>query len=109
MLPDPHPSYFPALLSNVMSKKESGDTNCTICTRNFVIARTEWIEWWEISKAEENLVSAASPLRQMENERDIVERMVPLIRRGCSWLCVPEKVVQDEIDEDVGDAMAIDE
>ena len=92
MLPDPHPPYFPALLAQVTAKKESGDTKCTICSRSFIIARTEWIEWWEISKSEEApLVSAASPLRQMENERDVVERMVPLIRRGCSWLCVPGK------------------
>jgi len=89
MLPDPHPPYFPTLLAKVNAKKESGDTNCTICKRSFIVARTEWIEWWEISKAEEHLVSAASPLREMENERDVLERMVPLMRRGCSWLCVP--------------------
>jgi hypothetical protein len=38
------------------------------------------------------MASAASPLRQMENERDVLESMVPLMRRGCSWLCGPEKV-----------------
>lgn len=38
-------------------------------------------------------ISAASPLRQMENERDALESMVPLIRRGCSWLCTPEKML----------------
>ncbi|KAG9240767.1 hypothetical protein BJ878DRAFT_429576 [Calycina marina] len=93
MLPQPHAPSFPGLLETLVSKTESGATKCTICTRNFMIARTEWIEWWEISKVEVNpsLVSAASPLRQMENERDVVEKMVPLIRRGCSWACVPSK------------------
>jgi len=109
MLPDPHPSYFPALLANVAAKKESGDTKCTICKRSFIIARTEWIEWWEISKAEETLASAASPLRQIQNERDIVERMVPLIRRGCSWLCVPQKVEEVQPQGEMGDDMVVDE
>ena len=48
-------------------------------------------------------VSAASPLRQMErrvrqrqNDRDDLEKMVPLMRRGCSWRCVPEKTIVEE-------------
>ena len=94
MLPEPYPEYFPKLLSTVTAKKESGNTTCTMCKRDFIIPRTEWIEWWEISKCVDTkaMASAASPLRQMENERDVVERMVPLMRRGCSWLCVPETV-----------------
>jgi hypothetical protein len=36
----------------------------------------------------------------MENERDVLESMVPLMRRGCSWLCVPEKVDVVRDDED---------
>ncbi|KAG0650493.1 Leucine-rich repeat SHOC-2 [Hyphodiscus hymeniophilus] len=92
MLPKPCPEYFPRLLATVAAKKESGTTKCTICDRDFIVPRTEWIEWWEIAKrvGEKGMASAASPLRQMENERDVLERMVPLMRRGCSWLCVPE-------------------
>lgn len=91
-LPELCPEYLPALLRKAAAKKESGSTKCTICGRDFFIPRTEWIEWWEIAKSVEDkgTLSAASPLRQMENERDVVERMIPLIRRGCSWLCVPE-------------------
>lgn len=99
MLPEPYPEYFPELLATVVAKKESGATKCTICKRDFIIPRTEWIEWWEIAKCadDKGVTSAASPLRQKENERDFVERMVPLMRRGCSWLCVPETVtVQEE-------------
>jgi hypothetical protein len=98
MLPEPYPEYFPRLLTTVAAKKESGGTKCTMCKRDFIIPRTEWIEWWEIAKCADNkgMASAASPLRQMENERDVVERMVPLMRRGCSWLCVPETVTVQE-------------
>lgn len=101
MLPEPYPDYFPELLTTVAAKKESGGTKCTTCKRDFIIPRTEWIEWWEIAKCTDNngMASAASPLRQMENERDVVESMVPLMRRGCSWLCVPETVTAEEDDK----------
>jgi hypothetical protein len=103
MLPETHPEHFPGMLANVATKKESGGSKCTICNRNFIVARTEWIEWWEMAKAAANtMASAASPLRQMENDRDVLEKMVPLIRRGCSWLCVPEKIIVEE------DAVAMD-
>ncbi|CZR58639.1 uncharacterized protein PAC_08531 [Phialocephala subalpina] len=100
-LPDDSPEFFFDLLRDVMVKKDSGGSKCTICQRNFIQPRTEWIEWWEIAKVIERnaMASAASPLRQMENERDVLESMVPLMRRGCSWLCVPEKVavVEDAV------------
>lgn len=93
-LPEDAPPTLRGLLIEVAEKKESGGSKCTICSRNFIVPRTEWIEWWEIAKVLESnsTASAASPLRQMENERDVLEKMVPLMRRGCSWLCVPEKM-----------------
>jgi hypothetical protein len=98
MLPKPHPEYFPELLATVAAKKETGSTKCSICKREYMIPRTEWVEWWEFVKCadDKGMASAASPLRQMENERDAVEGMVPLMRRGCSWLCVPEAVIVEE-------------
>ena len=93
-LPEHSPSSLHELLVKAAEKKESGGSKCTICARGFIIPRTEWIEWWEIAKVLEtnSTASAASPLRQMENERDVLEKMVPLMRRGCSWMCVPEKL-----------------
>ena len=93
-LPEDAPPTLRGLLADAAEKKESGGSKCTICSRNFIVPRTEWIEWWEIAKVLEtnSTASAASPLRQMENERDVLEKMVPLMRRGCSWLCVPEKM-----------------
>jgi hypothetical protein len=102
------PEHIPEILANAVSKKESGGSKCTICKRNFFIPRTEWIEWWGIAKVLNPgpVQSAASPLRQMENERDVLESMVPLMRRGCSWLCVPEKV---DVVGDEDEAMAVDQ
>ncbi|KAL3419919.1 Leucine-rich repeat-containing protein 57 [Phlyctema vagabunda] len=93
LLPEDSPKHLEDLLLQASAKKESGGSQCTICQRSFIIPRTEWIEWWEITSVADTRApaSAASPLRQKENERDRVESMVPLMRRGCSWLCVPRK------------------
>ncbi|EKD16456.1 leucine Rich Repeat family protein [Drepanopeziza brunnea f. sp. 'multigermtubi' MB_m1] len=100
-LPEDSPPYLHNLLADAAAKKESGGSQCTVCKRNFVLARTEWIEWWKISKLEFKEFSApGEALRGVENDRDVVESMVPLMRRGCSWLCVPEKLVEREPHED---------
>ncbi len=90
--------------AKVLRETEAESRQCTICKRLFVISRTEWIEWWQMSKVQESraLASAASPLRQMENRRDEVESMVPLMRRGCSWECLPGKAQTEEGDLRVG-------
>lgn len=110
MLPDTYPEHLPRLLTAASAKKESGGTKCTICKRSFIIPRTEWIEWWQITSMAEGkgMASAASPLRQIENERDVVESMVPLMRRGCSWLCLPEQVIIEEETTPVVDPWAHD-
>lgn len=87
--------------AKILKETEANFRKCTICQRRFVIPRTEWLEWWQISKAQKNeqLASAAGPLKLMENRRDQVESMVPLIRRGCSWRCVPEKAPLNDCQE----------
>jgi Leucine-rich repeat (LRR) protein len=95
---DHPPPQIPLLLQRAENFHHSGSTSCTICDREYIIPRTEWIEWWEINESSireraeasgtvAGIASAASPLRRVENERDAMEKLVPLIRRGCSWLC----------------------
>lgn len=96
-LTDGCPSHMEEALALAEAKKESGGSKCTVCGRDFIVPRTEWIEWWQISKVpNRSTISAASPLRQRENERDKSESMVPLMRRGCSWFCVPNKTPVEE-------------
>jgi hypothetical protein len=105
LLHDECPAYLSELLAKAVAKKDSGGSKCTICNRNFIIPRAEWIEWWGIAKGIErkvwnpSMVSAASPLRFKEMERDVIENMVPLIRRSCSWLCVPKMEIECRSDE----------
>jgi hypothetical protein len=104
LLHDECPEYLSELLVKAAAKKDSGGSKCTLCNRNFIVPRAEWIEWWEISKVLDHetitrMASAASPLRQKENERDVLESMVPFMRRSCSWLCVPKMDKQCKSDE----------
>jgi hypothetical protein len=97
---DHPPPQIPSLLQRAENFHHSGSTFCTICKREYIIPRTEWIEWWEINEVSireraasgtvAGVASAASPLRRVENERDETEKLVPLIRRGCSWLCTAQ-------------------
>ncbi|CAG8971275.1 hypothetical protein HYALB_00001441 [Hymenoscyphus albidus] len=94
------PEYLFSLMANLEAKKESGGSKCTICKRTFFMPRTEWIEWWDIAKTVGT--ASASPSKP-GNQRDAVERIIPLMRRGCSWLCVPKSG-----DTGVSDQMALD-
>ncbi|OCK76444.1 hypothetical protein K432DRAFT_385441 [Lepidopterella palustris CBS 459.81] len=49
---------------------------CSVCSRNYIIARTEWIEFWHYS--------SGGLLYPTE------EPFLPFLRRGCSWGCVLE-------------------
>ncbi|XMA15157.1 hypothetical protein WAI453_007948 [Rhynchosporium graminicola] len=98
MLERDSPDYLHRILTDAVVKRDSGGSKCTICERNYILPRTEWIEWWEIARnLHEAIPSAASPLRQRENDRDVMESMIPLIRRGCSWKCVPEKMIKLDV------------
>lgn len=88
--------------ARVLRETEAGDRRCTICKRPFVIPRTEWIEWWQVARVQEATPSSSipSPQRTKNNLRDEAESMIPFLRRGCSWKCLPEKVIlRDEDDE----------
>lgn len=104
------PPQIPLLLKRAENITYSGPTLCTICNRSFVVPRTEWIEWWEIEKVskKDRLVrvptsSDANKPRHMENERDAAEKLIPLIRRGCSWLCLPQNPESRQTHSDLED------
>lgn len=52
---------------------------CTICDKEYVFARTEWIEWHLFGRRKQVAYT----------KTDLAQSQVPLLRRGCSWLCVP--------------------
>ncbi|QSZ32371.1 hypothetical protein DSL72_001945 [Monilinia vaccinii-corymbosi] len=91
------PLHIPSLLKRADNVSYSGPTLCTVCNRSFIVPRAEWIEWWEIEKVSKKdrlirtqTASAANQAKRVENERDAAEKLIPLIRRSCSWLCLPQ-------------------
>ena len=79
-LPSDCAESLPRLLRQAQVSKESGGQHCSVCRRQFIVARTEWIEWYDQVARHEHLSAPRGSSR-----RDLV----PLIHRGCSWNCVP--------------------
>ncbi|OJJ72675.1 hypothetical protein ASPBRDRAFT_42403 [Aspergillus brasiliensis CBS 101740] len=86
LITDEEMETFPALMTRLLRQakevRNAGGRNCSSCHRGFVLARTEWIEWWDVSTYENGL---KGPRASGE-----VLRPLPFRRVGCSWGCVPE-------------------
>lgn len=75
-----YPELVVRLLHRARDVRHRGDQICSVCGRNFIVPRTEWIEWWDCSIYE-------TSMKQREPNEKL--RPLPFIRRGCSWGCVP--------------------
>ena len=57
--------------------KQAGGKSCSVCGNEYIIPRTEWVEWWYcIPDSGPHAMLYKSP--------------VPLLRRGYSWACWEE-------------------
>ncbi|KAI1352718.1 hypothetical protein F5Y01DRAFT_313664 [Xylaria sp. FL0043] len=65
----------------------AGTLPCSICGRQITTPTAQWVEWWDISKAErkQSEILTLEPLSMNENENAI-----PFLKRGCSWNCIPK-------------------
>lgn len=83
-----YPDLVIRLLMRAREIRNAGDRCCSVCNRKFVIARTEWIEWWDCTTYENGLKRPRAPGEKL--------RPLPFIRRGCSWACIPShEIVED--------------
>ncbi|PLB45728.1 leucine rich repeat domain protein [Aspergillus steynii IBT 23096] len=84
-IPDSEMEDYPELILRLLRRaravRDGGGRSCTVCHRSFVIARTEWIEWWDCSTYENGLKGPRCPGEKL--------RPLPFRRLGCSPLCVP--------------------
>ena len=69
------------LLQTAEAVKTAGGQECSVCGTPFVVARTEWVEWW--------YCEAPRPGARRWTCGWNNEEPVPLVRRGCSWRCTP--------------------
>ncbi|KAL4785893.1 hypothetical protein BJX76DRAFT_355657 [Aspergillus varians] len=75
------PSLMLRLLRHARDVRSAGGRSCSVCQRSFVIARTEWIEWWDCSTYENGLKGPRGSGERL--------RPLPFRRLGCSLACVP--------------------
>ncbi|KAL4892970.1 hypothetical protein BDV59DRAFT_202323 [Aspergillus ambiguus] len=75
------PALMVRLLQQAREVRNGGGRHCSVCHRAFVIARTEWVEWWDCVTYENGL---KGPRPSGESLRPL-----PFRRFGCSWACVP--------------------
>ncbi|KAL3477751.1 hypothetical protein BJX99DRAFT_257123 [Aspergillus californicus] len=85
MIPDDEMADFPALMLRLLrgarDVRAAGGRSCSVCHRSFVIARTEWVEWWDCSTYENGLKGPRPSGERL--------RALPFRRLGCSFGCVP--------------------
>ena len=79
---DDCPELVLRLLQKAKAAKECGGQTCTVCFRDFVIPRVQWVEWWDCEPNE-------TEKREPRLPRQLL-RPLPFLRKGCSWLCIPE-------------------
>ncbi|KAL5343457.1 hypothetical protein BJX70DRAFT_169743 [Aspergillus crustosus] len=76
------PSLPLRLLREAREVRFVGGRSCSVCHRSFVIARTEWIEWWDVSTYENGLKGPRASGEKL--------RPLPFRRLGCSLGCLPD-------------------
>lgn len=78
-------AMFPGLMTRLLwqarEARNTGGRCCSVCHRNFVIPRAEWIEWWDCSTYENGLKGPRISGARL--------RSLPFKRLGCSWACAP--------------------
>lgn len=89
--PDSEIADFPDLMLRLLryarDVKDGGGRRCSICHRDFVLPRTEWIEWWDCSTYENGLKGPRASGEKL--------RPLPFQRLGCSLKCVPREVDEE--------------
>ncbi|CAG8377761.1 unnamed protein product [Penicillium salamii] len=82
---------FPWTLMPLLQKARevciAGGQSCSVCGHEYVMPRTEWIEWWDISPFENGHNWTAEELEP--GVREHILRPLPFRRQGCSLSCVP--------------------
>ncbi|KAM0283503.1 hypothetical protein ACHAQH_002454 [Verticillium albo-atrum] len=87
-----NPSHMRDLLDRAAAQKNIGGYECTRCKKMLVMASTQWLEWWRVSKVR----AMCDPTLEGQGATfvpwcsDPEEQGVPFLRKGCSWKCLPE-------------------
>ncbi|WEW60538.1 hypothetical protein PRK78_006025 [Emydomyces testavorans] len=73
------PTSVRHLLQLAKLVNDSGGRRCSVCGREYIIPRAEWVEWWDCLPYENG-----SKMARVGGQR---LWPLPFLRRGCSWGC----------------------
>ncbi|KAJ6138535.1 Leucine-rich repeat typical subtype [Penicillium samsonianum] len=76
-----YPALIVPLLQQAREVRAAGGQPCSVCQREFVIPRAEWMEWWDFTPCENGMKMPRCPGEKL--------RPLPFRRVGCSLSCVP--------------------
>lgn len=76
------PPLIVPLLRRAREVRLAGGQCCSVCQREYVIPRTKWTEWWDITPYENGM--------KLPRFSGQTLRPLPFNRLGCSLSCVPE-------------------
>ncbi|KAE8309642.1 hypothetical protein BDV41DRAFT_425118 [Aspergillus transmontanensis] len=88
-----YPGLILRMLRQAKEVWNGGGRSCSVCHRSFVLARTEWIEWWDCSTYESGLKGPRCSGEKL--------RPLPFRRLGCSWACVPNAEADQHSQEEL--------
>ena len=72
-IPDGLPPAVTAALQRVAKGAEYGNEKCSVCSKEFIFAKAEWVEFWFNGFPAQQYLTA--------------ETILPFLRRVCSWDC----------------------
>lgn len=76
------PLLLVPLIKQVKKIRAAGGQQCSVCRKEYIIPRTEWLEWWDCTPYENGMKRPRTSGEEL--------RPLPFKRFGCSWSCVPE-------------------
>lgn len=76
-----YPAMIVPLLRQAREVRAAGGQPCSVCHREYVIPRAEWMEWWDFTPCENGMKMPRCPGERL--------RPLPFRRFGCSLSCVP--------------------
>ncbi|KAJ5628849.1 hypothetical protein N7490_011077 [Penicillium lividum] len=75
------PTLVIPLMQQVKKIRAAGGQQCSVCQKEYIIPRLEWLEWWDCTTHENGMKRARASGEKL--------RPLPFKRFGCSWGCVP--------------------
>ena len=85
------PDVLATVVAAAARSRYRGGRSCDVCRKAFVIPRTQWIEFFYRQRVPVTGDVGGIPETHtvMPSRSEILQNLIPCLRSGCSWRCVP--------------------